>query len=82
MMLSLARVIIESFGLPSIVMLGDRGEDRCRGLIMGWNGRDDWIPSSDVICLARICEGLNLRSRHPRTTGATTYLVWNGLLTN
>jgi hypothetical protein len=28
MMLSLARVVVESFGLPSVVTRGDRGEGR------------------------------------------------------
>jgi hypothetical protein len=41
--LSLACVSIECVGLPSIVILGDRGEDRCRGLIMDWIGGDGWI---------------------------------------
>jgi hypothetical protein len=40
-----------------------------------------WLrPSGDVV--ARIYLGPNLRSRHPRTTCATTCLVWNRLLTN
>jgi hypothetical protein len=33
-------------------------------------------------CHAWICQGLNLRSRHHRTTCATTCPVWNDLLTN
>jgi hypothetical protein len=48
----------------------------------GWNGGDGWIPSGDMACHAQICYGLNLRSRHPRTTCATTCPVWKGLLTN
>jgi hypothetical protein len=44
MMLSLACVIVESFGLPSVMMWLDRGEDRCCGLSKGWNGGDSWIP--------------------------------------
>jgi hypothetical protein len=48
MMLSLAWVSIESVGLPSVVMRGDCGEDRCCGLSMVWNGRDGSIPSGDV----------------------------------
>jgi hypothetical protein len=55
MMLSLACVIIVSFDLPSVVMSGDCGEDRCHGLSMGWNGRDGWISSGDVVCQAQIC---------------------------
>jgi hypothetical protein len=39
--LSLAYIIIESFSLPSVMLWGDHGEDRCRGLSMGWNGGDD-----------------------------------------
>jgi hypothetical protein len=46
---------IESVGLPSIVMCGDRGEDRCCGLSKVWNGGDGWNPSGDVVCHARIC---------------------------
>jgi hypothetical protein len=38
---------IESVGLPTIVMLGDRGEVQCFGLRKVWNG--------DVVCHARIC---------------------------
>jgi hypothetical protein len=48
MMLSLACVIVESVGLPSVLIWGDRGEDRCCGLSIGWNGGDGWIPSGDV----------------------------------
>jgi hypothetical protein len=55
MMLSLACVSIESVGLPSVMMWGDYGEDRCSGLSMGWNGGDGWIPSGDVVSHARIC---------------------------
>jgi hypothetical protein len=40
---------------PSVVMRGDRGEDRCRGLSMHWIGGDGWIPSGDVVCHAQIC---------------------------
>jgi hypothetical protein len=29
---------VESIGLPSIVMCGDRGEDRCSGLSKDWSG--------------------------------------------
>jgi hypothetical protein len=49
-MLSLACIIVESFGLPSVVMCGDHGEDRCRGLSMGWNGGDGRNLSGDVVC--------------------------------
>jgi hypothetical protein len=55
MMLSLACVSIESVGPPSIEMWGDRGEDHCCGLSMGWNGGDGWILSGDVDSHARIC---------------------------
>jgi hypothetical protein len=81
-MLSLACVFVRVFGLSSLVMWGDHGEDRCCGLSIGWNGGDSWIPSGDVVCYARICEGLNRESKHPRTTCTTTCLVWSGLLTN
>jgi hypothetical protein len=37
----------------------------------GWDGGDGWILSGDVVCHVRICQGLNLRSRHPMTTCAT-----------
>jgi hypothetical protein len=36
MMLSLACVIVESFGLPSVVIWGDRGKDQCCGLSKVW----------------------------------------------
>jgi hypothetical protein len=55
MMLSLACVFVRVFGLPSLVMCGDRGEDRCCGLSMGCNGGDGWNSSGDVDCHARIC---------------------------
>jgi hypothetical protein len=29
---------VESVGLPSVVMRGDRGEVRCCGLSKAWNG--------------------------------------------
>jgi hypothetical protein len=48
----------------------------------GWNGGDGWIPSGDVVCHARICQGPDIRSRHPRTTCVATCLIWNGLPTN
>jgi hypothetical protein len=38
MMLILACVIVESIGLPSIMMRVDHGEVRCCGLSKGWNG--------------------------------------------
>jgi hypothetical protein len=47
-----------------------------------WNGGDGWITSGDVVCHARIYQGPNLRSRHPRIICATICLVWNNLLTN
>jgi hypothetical protein len=50
MMLSLACVIVERFGLPSVVVWRDRGEDRYRGLSMDWIGGDGWIPLGDVDC--------------------------------
>jgi hypothetical protein len=31
---------VESVGLPSVVMRGDRGEIRCCGLTNVWNGVD------------------------------------------
>jgi hypothetical protein len=46
---------VESVGLPSVVMLGDRCEVRCCGLSKVWNGGDGWNPSGDVIRHARIC---------------------------
>jgi hypothetical protein len=45
---------VESVGLPSIVMYGDRGEIRCCGLGKVWNGGDSWKSSGDVICPTRI----------------------------
>jgi hypothetical protein len=53
-MLSLACVFVRD-DLPSVEMCVDRGDDRCYGLTMGWNGGDSWIPSGDVVCHARIC---------------------------
>jgi hypothetical protein len=35
---------VESVGLPSIVMSGDRGEIRCYGLSMVWNGGEGCDP--------------------------------------
>jgi hypothetical protein len=52
------------------------------GLSMDFIGGDSWIPSGEVDSHAQIFYGPNLRSRHPRTTGAATCSVWNGLLTN
>jgi hypothetical protein len=46
---------IESVGLPSNVMWGDRGEVQCCGLSKVWNGGDGWSSSGDVVCHARIC---------------------------
>jgi hypothetical protein len=46
---------VVSVSLPSIVMWGDRGEVRCYGLSMVWNGGDGWIPSGVVVSHARIC---------------------------
>jgi hypothetical protein len=46
---------IESVGLPSVVMRGDRGEVRCYGLSKGWNGGGGWNPSGDVVYHAQIC---------------------------
>jgi hypothetical protein len=48
-------VILLSVGLPSVVMLGDRGEDQRWGLSIGWNDGDSWIPSGDMDGYARIC---------------------------
>jgi hypothetical protein len=45
---------VESAGLPSVVMCGDRGEVRCCGLSKDWNSRDSWNPTGDVVCHARI----------------------------
>jgi hypothetical protein len=33
---------VESVGLPSVVMWGDRGEVRCCGLSKVWNGGEDY----------------------------------------
>jgi hypothetical protein len=46
---------VESIGLPSVVMWGDRGEGWCCCLSKVWNGGDSWNPSGDVVCHARIC---------------------------
>jgi hypothetical protein len=43
-----------SVGLPSVMTCGDHGDDRCCGLIIGWNGGDSWILSGDVGFHARI----------------------------
>jgi hypothetical protein len=55
MMLSLTCVFVRVFTLPSLMMWGDRDEDRCCGLSMDWNGGEGWILSGDVDCHARIC---------------------------
>jgi hypothetical protein len=46
---------VESVGLPSVVMRGDRSEVRCCGLSKVWNAGDGWNPSGDVACHAQIC---------------------------
>jgi hypothetical protein len=46
---------VESAGLPSVVMCGDRGEVRCCSLSKVWNGGDSWNPSDDVVGHAQIC---------------------------
>jgi hypothetical protein len=46
---------VESAGLPSVVMQGDRGEVRCCRLSKVCNGGDGWNLSGDVFCHARIC---------------------------
>jgi hypothetical protein len=46
---------VESVGLPSVVMRGDRGEVRCCGLCKVRNGGDGWNPSGDVVYHVRIC---------------------------
>jgi hypothetical protein len=43
---------------------------------MDWNGGDGWILLGDVVYHARICQGPNLRSRHPRIIGAATCAVF------
>jgi hypothetical protein len=48
-------LIVESVGLPSVMMWGDRGDIRCYGLSKVWNGGDSWNPSGDVVCHAQIC---------------------------
>jgi hypothetical protein len=40
---------VESVGLPSVMMRGDRGEVRCYGLSKDWNGGDGWNPSWDMV---------------------------------
>jgi hypothetical protein len=40
------------------------------------------IATFMVVVSARISQVPVLESRHPRTIGATTYLVWNNLLTS
>jgi hypothetical protein len=54
MMLSLACVFVRVFGLPSLVVRGDHGEDRCYGLSKVWNGGDGWILLGDVDWHAQI----------------------------
>jgi hypothetical protein len=55
MILSFACVIVENFWSSIHRDVSDRGENRCCGLSMGWNGRDSWIPSGVVDCHAQIC---------------------------
>jgi hypothetical protein len=52
------------------------GLERCPRYGVGWKG------ISFAESYARINYGPVLDSIHPRTTVATTCLVWNGLLTN
>jgi hypothetical protein len=42
MMLSLSCVFVRVFGLPSIMMWSDHGEDQSCGLSKWWNGGDSW----------------------------------------
>jgi hypothetical protein len=46
---------VESVGLPSVVISGDRGEVRCCGLSKVCNGGDCWNLSGDVDGHAQIC---------------------------
>jgi hypothetical protein len=64
LMLSLSCVFVRD-GLPSIEMWIDPGEDRCYGLSKVGMVETVWISSGDVACHARICYGMNLRSRPP-----------------
>jgi hypothetical protein len=52
---SVSIFIVLSVGLPSVMILGDRGEDQCCAVSIGWNGGDSWISSGDVDSHARIC---------------------------
>jgi hypothetical protein len=47
-------VLLSSVGLPSIVVGGDRGEDRCCRLSIGWIGGDGLILSGDVHSYSRM----------------------------
>jgi hypothetical protein len=47
---------------------------------MDWKGV--WSMVQFVDSLAQVSYGVVLESRHLRTMGATTCLVWNSLLTN
>jgi hypothetical protein len=45
---------VESVGLPSVVIGGDRGGIRWCGLSKVWSGGNSWNPSDDVVSHARI----------------------------
>jgi hypothetical protein len=46
-------VLLLSVDLPSIVIWGDRGEDRCCGLNISWNCGDSWILSDVWIVMLK-----------------------------
>jgi hypothetical protein len=69
----------ECFGLPSVEMWVDRV--RIDVVVWAMVGMVEMVNTA-VACGAWICEGLNLRSRHPRTTCVATCPVWNDLVTN
>jgi hypothetical protein len=48
-------LIVESVGLPSVMMSGDHSEVRCCGLSKVWNGGDGWNPLGNLVSHARIC---------------------------
>jgi hypothetical protein len=69
----------ECCGLPSIEMWVDHV--RIDVVVWAMVGKVEMV-NTIMTCGAQICYGSNLRSRHPKTTCATTCPIWNDLPTN
>jgi hypothetical protein len=56
---------VESVGLLSVVIWGDRSEIRCCGLSNVWNGGDGWNPSGDVFVMLEVSKDQVIRVDTP-----------------